>query len=345
MSKRTALLTGIRGQDAAYLAKLLLSKGYEVIGTDRRCGSPSYWRLEELDIKEKITYEYMDVADTFNVQTVIDKYKPDEIYNLAAQSFVQTSFDQPQNAVDVNMKGILNILEAVKNFSQTTKVYQASTSEMFGKVQEVPQKETTPFYPRSPYGVAKLGAHWFVKNYRESYGLFCCSGILFNHEGELRGEEFITRKISNAVANIFLNKQEFLELGNLDAKRDWGYAGDYVECMYEMLQQNTPEDYVIATNETHSVREFVELAFRYINVDIIWEGNGIDEIGKDKKTGKILVKINTKYFRPCEVDLLIGDYSKAKNDFGWEPKIRFKELVEIMVNEDIKRNKTCNCKG
>jgi len=337
---KTALITGITGQDGAYLAELLLNKGYKVYGTYRRVSSVNFWRIEELGIinhpnLELVEYDLTDLSQ--NVR-LIDKIKPDEVYNLAAQSFVGVSFEQPITTAEITGIGPLNILEAIRIVNPKIKFYQASTSEMFGKVQEIPQKETTPFYPRSPYGVAKLYAHWITINYRESYDIFGCSGILFNHESPLRGKEFVTRKITDAVARIYLGKQDFVELGNLDAKRDWGYAKEYVEGMYLMLQAKKPDTYVLATNRTETVRDFVRLAFKAVGMDIEFKGEGIDEVGIDKKSGKIVVKVNPKFFRPAEVDLLIGDYSKAKKELNWEPKTTLEELCNMMVEADIKRN-------
>ncbi|MFN4220498.1 MAG: GDP-mannose 4,6-dehydratase [bacterium] len=337
--KKKALITGIRGQDGAYLAKFLLEKGYEVWGADRRTGEGSFWRLKELNILEKIKIIPLDLLEITNIQKVIEEIKPDEIYNLAAQSFVKSSFDMPILTAEVNALGPLRILEAIKTIKPDTKFYQASTSEMFGKVQEIPQKESTPFYPRSPYAVSKLFAHWITINYRESYNLFTCSGILFNHESPLRGIEFVTRKISLSVAKIKYGLQDKIVLGNLDSKRDWGYAPEYVEGMYLMLQQNTPNDYILATGETHSVREFVETAFKIIDIEIIWQGKDVNEKGIDKKTGRILVEVSPEFYRPAEVDILIGDYSKAYKELKWEPKTKFPKLVEIMVTADLERVK------
>jgi GDPmannose 4,6-dehydratase len=337
---KTALITGITGQDGAYLAELLLNKGYKVYGTYRRVSSVNFWRIEDLGIinhpnLELVEYDLTDLSQ--NVR-LIDKIRPDEVYNLAAQSFVGVSFDQPITTAEITAIGPLNILEAIRIVNPKIKFYQASTSEMFGKVQEIPQKETTPFYPRSPYGVAKLYAHWITINYRESYDIFGCSGILFNHESPLRGKEFVTRKITDAVAKIYLGKQDFVELGNLDAKRDWGYAKEYVEGMYLMLQAKKPDTYVLATNRTETVRDFVRLAFKAVGMDIEFKGEGIDEVGIDKKSGKVVVKVNPKFFRPAEVDLLIGDYSKAKKELNWEPKTTLEELCNMMVEADIRRN-------
>lgn len=336
MSKK-ALITGIRGQDGAYLAKLLLEKGYEVWGADRRSGDSSFWRLKELGIEKYVKIVYMDLLELTNIIKVIKEVQPDEVYNLAAQSFVQASFEMPILTADVNALGVLRILEALRNFKPDAKFYQASTSEMFGKVQAIPQDEKTPFYPRSPYGVAKLFGHWITVNYRESYNMFACSGILFNHESELRGLEFVTRKITYGVAAIKYGLQDKIILGNLDTKRDWGYAPEYVEGMWLMLQQETPDDYVLATGETHTVKEFVEKAFEVAGFRIVWEGEGIETKGIDEKTGKILVEVSPKFYRPAEVDMLIGNPEKAKKRLGWKPKTKFEDLVKIMVEADLNR--------
>ena len=336
MSKK-ALITGIRGQDGAYLAKLLLEKGYEVWGADRRSGDSSFWRLKELGIEKYVKIVYMDLLELTNIIKVIKEVQPDEVYNLAAQSFVQASFEMPILTADVNALGVLRILEALRNFKPDAKFYQASTSEMFGKVQAIPQDEKTPFYPRSPYGVAKLFGHWITVNYRESYNMFACSGILFNHESELRGLEFVTRKITYGVAAIKHGLQDKIILGNLDTKRDWGYAPEYVEGMWLMLQQETPDDYVLATGETHTVKEFVEKAFEVAGFRIVWEGEGIETKGIDEKTGKILVEVSPKFYRPAEVDMLIGNPEKAKKRLGWKPKTKFEDLVKIMVEADLNR--------
>jgi GDPmannose 4,6-dehydratase len=336
---KKALITGISGQDGYFLTKLLLEKGYEIHGIVRRNSQNSLGNLECLDENnlQKIKIHWGDITDNLFIDTVISKIKPDEIYHLAAQSFVGFSFENPKFTYDVNIGGTLNIINAVKEYSSDSKTYFAATSELFGKVQEIPQKETTSFYPRSPYGVSKLAGFWSIKNYRESYNLFMSNGILFNHESEMRGPEFVTRKITLAVAKISKGLQESLELGNLDAKRDWGYAKDYVEGMWRILQHNEADDFVLSTNETHSVKEFVELAFKFAGIIVEWEGTGIDEIGKDAKTGKILVKVNPAFFRPAEVDILIGDHSKAKTKLGWEPKTKFEELVKIMIEKDLER--------
>ena len=336
MTKR-ALITGITGQDAAYLAKLLLEKGYEVYGGYRRSANLDFWRLRELGIEQDVKIVLFDLLEFTNIFNTIRTIEPDEIYNLAAQSFVAASFKQPIVTAEIDAMGVLRILETIRTLNPNIKFYQASTSEMFGKVQSIPQNENTPFYPRSPYAVSKLMAHWMCVNYREAYNMFNCSGILFNHESPLRGFEFVTRKITYGVAKIKYGLQDKIILGNLSSRRDWGYAPEYVEAMWLMLQQDTPDDYVVATNETHSVREFVEAAFKAINTEIAWEGEGINEKGIDKNTGKVLVEVSPEFFRPSEVDLLIGDYSKAKEKLGWSPKTSFERLVSIMVEADIER--------
>ncbi|HOJ29418.1 MAG TPA: GDP-mannose 4,6-dehydratase [Spirochaetota bacterium] len=336
---KRALITGITGQDGAYLAELLLQKGYTVIGGFRRLSTPNFWRLEELNILDKIVMVEIDMLDAGNLVRVIEKYKPDEVYNLAAQSFVAHSFANPVLTGNVTGLGVTNILEAIRIVNKDIKFYQASTSELFGKAQETPQKETTPFYPRSPYAVAKLYGHWMTINYREAYGIFASTGILFNHESPLRGIEFVTRKITDAIAKIYHEKQDYFEIGNLDAKRDWGYAKEFVEGMWRILQAPRPDNYVLATGETHSVREWVEVCFNYIGKNIVWDGTGVDEVGKDAKSGKTLIKVNPEFFRPAEVDYLVGDASKAKKELGWEPKVKFKELAEIMLKRDIERNR------
>ncbi|GAA0129017.1 GDP-mannose 4,6-dehydratase [Methanococcus maripaludis] len=336
---KKALVTGITGQDGYFLTKLLLEKGYEVHGIVRRNSQNSLGNLESLNESDlqKIKIHWGDITDNLFIDTVISKIKPEEIYHLAAQSFVGFSFENPKFTYDVNISGTLNIINAVKEYSSTSKLYFAATSELFGKVQEIPQKETTPFYPRSPYGVSKLAGFWSIKNYRESYDLFMSNGILFNHESEMRGPEFVTRKITLAVAKISKGIQDCLELGNLDAKRDWGYAKDYVEGMWRILQHDAADDFVLSTNETHSVREFVELSFKFAGIEIEWDGTGINEIGKDVKTGKILVKVNPAFFRPAEVDILIGDATKAKTKLGWESNTKFEDLVRIMIEKDLER--------
>jgi len=340
---QNAFITGITGQDGAYLAEFLLKKGYNVYGGYRRTSSPNFWRLEELGIKNKIELVEVDILDTGNLIRVFDKYEPDEIYNLAAQSFVAVSFEKPILTGEITALGVSRVLEAVRIVNPKMKFYQASSSEMFGKVQEVPQKETTPFYPRSPYAVSKLYGHWLTINYRESYDIFGCSGILFNHESPLRGIEFVTRKVSDAVARINHGIQECVEIGNMDAKRDWGFAKEFVEGMWLMLQQPEPGDYVLATNETHSVREFIEKAFLHTGVSIKWKGHGPGEYGINPENGRTLVRVNPKFFRPGEVDLLLGDCTKAREQLGWEPKVKFDELVKIMVMRDMDR--VCSEKG
>ncbi len=334
---KIALITGIRGQDGAYLARFLLEKGYRVYGADRRSGDSSYWRLKELGIEGDVRIIYMDLLEFTNIIDTVKRIKPDEIYNLAAQSFVKASFEQPILTADVDAMGVLRLLEAVRHFSPEARFYQASTSEMFGKAQEVPQNERTPFYPRSPYGVSKLFAHWITVNYRESYGIFACSGILFNHESPLRGLEFVTRKITHSVARIKYGLQEKVVLGNLDSRRDWGYAPEYVEAMWLMLQHPEPDDYVVATGETHSVREFVEKAFAVAGMEVVWEGEGVRERGIDRATGRVVVEVSEEFFRPAEVDLLMGDPSKAKQVLGWYPRTTFEELVRLMTEADLQR--------
>ncbi|MBU8854014.1 GDP-mannose 4,6-dehydratase [Bacillus sp. FJAT-26377] len=346
---KTALITGVTGQDGSYLAEFLLEKGYEVHGLIRRSSSYNQERLEDLLTEEAASallnnsnfyLHYGDVTDALNVTRIIGDIQPDEIYNLAAQSHVRVSFDMPGYTLDVDAKGTLNILEAVRILGLTdkTRVYQASTSELYGKVQEVPQKETTPFYPRSPYGVAKIYGFWITKNYRESYNMFAVNGILFNHESERRGETFVTRKITLAASRIAQGKQQKLTLGNLDSLRDWGYAKDYVECMWLILQHDKPEDFVIATGEMHSVREFVQLAFKHTGIEIEWSGEGLEEKGTNKATGEVIVEIDPKFFRPAEVDQLLGDPTKAKTLLNWNPtKTSFEELVRIMVEADMKK--------
>ena len=330
---KRALITGVNGQDGSYLAELLLEKGYKVYGLMRRKSSVDYGNVEH--IKDKIEFIYADMADVVSLTNAMRISQADEVYNLAAQSFVGTSWEQPVATAEIDGIGALNMLEAIRMIKPNAKFYQASTSEMYGLVQAIPQNEDTPFYPRSPYGVAKLYGHWITKNYRESYDMYACSGILFNHESERRGKEFVTRKITDAVARIKFGVQEVLELGNLDAKRDWGHAKDYVRAMWLMLQQDEADDYVIATNETRTVREFVERAFMYVGIEIIWEGREVNEIGKDKATGKTVVKINPDFFRPAEVDILIGDPIKAETKLGWKREIPFVELVERMIKNDL----------
>ena len=345
---KVALITGITGQDGSYLAEFLIEKGYEVHGIMRRSSSFNTARIEHLyldewvrDMKNKrlINLHWGDMTDSSSLIRIIQQVQPDEIYNLAAQSHVKVSFDVPEYTADTDAVGTLRLLEAVRilGMEHKTKIYQASTSELFGKVQEVPQKETTPFYPRSPYGVAKQYGFWITKNYRESYGMFAVNGILFNHESERRGETFVTRKITLAAARIAQGYQDQLYLGNMDALRDWGYAKDYVECMWLILQHPTPEDFVIATGEMHTVREFCTLAFRYAGIELRWEGKGVDEKGIDVATGRTLVEVDPKFFRPCEVEQLLGDPTKAKTLLGWNPtKTPFEELVRLMVEHDMK---------
>ncbi|OGI22332.1 MAG: GDP-mannose 4,6-dehydratase [Candidatus Moranbacteria bacterium RIFCSPHIGHO2_01_FULL_55_24] len=334
---KKALITGITGQDGSYLAELLLEKGYEVHGLRRATSVFNTERIEHLIENPDLNFHlhYGDMTDSSNLNRLLEQIKPDEIYNLGAQSHVHLSFQVPEYTAEVDGIGTLRLLDAIKETGIKTKFYQASTSELFGKVQETPQKETTPFYPRSPYGAAKLYAYWIVVNYREAYNLFACNGILFNHESPRRGKTFVTRKITWGIANIKKGKQEKIAIGNLDAKRDWGHAKDYVEAMWLMLQQEKPEDFVISTGEMHTVREFCEHAFREAGYELIWEGEGIDEKGIDKATGKVLIEVDPKYFRPAEVDLLIGDNSKAKKLLGWEPKVKFEELVKIMTSADL----------
>ena len=337
---KKAIITGITGQDGAYLAELLLNKGYEVYGTYRRTSSVNFWRIEELGIEKhpRLNLVEYDLTDQSNTIHLVQKIQPDEIYNLAAQSFVGVSFEQPLTTAHITGLGCVHLLEAIRIVNPKIKFYQASTSEMFGLVQEVPQKESTAFYPRSPYGVSKLYAHWMVINYRESYNIFATSGILFNHESPLRGREFVTRKITDSVAKIKLGKLDYLELGNLDASRDWGYAKDYVEGMYLMLQASKPDTFVLATNRTETVREFVKLAFKAVGIELDFIGKHENEIAINKANGKTLVKVNPKFYRPAEVDLLIGNPKKAKEILGWEPKCTLEELCAMMVKEDLRRN-------
>lgn len=336
---KKALITGITGQDGAYLAQLLLEKGYKVYGTVRRLSSLNLWRIEELGIKNHPNLELVDfdLTDSFSAIRTLEHCEPDEVYNLAAQSFVGVSFEEPLTTAQITGLGALNLLEAIRIVNPKIRYYQASTSEMFGKVQEIPQTEKTPFWPRSPYGVAKLYAHWMTINYRESYNIFGACGILFNHESPLRGLEFVTRKITHAVAMIKAGRQEFVELGNLDAKRDWGFAGDYVKGMHLMLQAENPDVYVLATGRTTTVREFVQLAFKAADIDVIFKGEGVDEIGVNAKTGKTLVRINPAFFRPAEVDLLIGDPLKVKKQLQWEARVNLENLCHMMVRADVDR--------
>lgn len=330
---KNALITGITGQDGSYLAELLLEKGYNVYGIMRRKSVVDYGNVDH--IKDKIHFIYADMTDVVSLMNAMKISNADEVYNLAAQSFVATSWEQPLATADIDAIGVTNMLEAIRNVKPEAHFYQASTSEMFGLVQEMPQTEKTPFYPRSPYGVAKLYGHWITKNYRESYNLFACSGILFNHESERRGKEFVTRKITYSIARIKQGVQDHIELGNLDSKRDWGHSKDYVRAMWLMLQQDQPDDYVIATNETRTVREFVETAFGHVGIKLNWEGTGIDEVGKDAETGKVLVKVNKDFFRPAEVDVLLGNPAKAETVLGWKREIPFSELVERMIKNDM----------
>ena len=337
---KKAIVTGVTGQDGAYLAELLLNKGYEVYGTYRRTSSVNFWRIEELGIEKNPNLHLVeyDLTDQANSIHMVSKINPDKIYNLAAQSFVGVSFEQPLATANITGLGCVHLLEAIRVVNPKIKFYQASTSEMFGLVQEIPQSEKTPFYPRSPYGAAKLYAHWMVVNYRESYGIFATSGILFNHESPLRGREFVTRKITDSVAKIKLGKLDCLELGNLDAKRDWGYAKDYVEGMYLMLQAKESDTFVLATNRTETVRDFVKLAFKAAGIELEFSGSEENEIARDIATGKVVVRVNPKYYRPAEVDLLIGNPKKAKEILGWEPKCTLEELCSMMVKEDLRRN-------
>ena len=339
---KTALITGITGQDGAYLAELLLNKGYRVYGTYRRTSSVNFWRTEELGIQLHPQFHLVefDLTDLGCIVRLLEKTKATEVYNLAAQSFVAVSFDQPRTTAEITGLGPLNLLEAIRMVNPAIRYYQASTSEMFGKVQSVPQTESTPFYPRSPYGVAKLYAHWMTINYRESYDIFATSGILFNHESPLRGLEFVTRKITDSMVKIKLGKQDVLELGNMDAKRDWGYAKEYVEGMYLMLQVDKPDTYVLATNRTETVRDFVTMAGKAVGFDLAWQGTAENEVGVDRKTGKTLVRVNPKFYRPAEVDLLIGNAEKARCELGWKPETTLEALCQMMVEADIRRNET-----
>ncbi len=337
---KTALITGITGQDGAYLAQLLLDKGYTVYGAYRRTSSVNFWRIDELGIQQHpqlhlVEYDLTDLGASI---ALVQKVQPTEIYNLAAQSFVGVSFEQPSTTAQITGLGALNLLEAIRLVNPKIRFYQASTSEMFGKVQAIPQEESTPFYPRSPYGVAKLYAHWMTVNYRESYNIFGASGILFNHESPLRGREFVTRKITDAVAKIQLGQLDVLELGNLDAKRDWGYAKEYVEGMWRMLQVDEPDTFVLATNRTETVRDFVRMAFKGAGVTVDFQGSAEDETAVDVTTGKTVVRVNPKFYRPAEVDLLIGNPTKAKNVLGWAPQTTLEQLCQMMVEADLRRN-------
>ncbi len=342
MSRKVALITGITGQDGAYLAELLLDKGYSVHGVKRRASLFNTDRIDHLyrdphETGRDLTLHYGDMTDSTNLIRIIQETQPDEIYNLAAQSHVQVSFETPEYTANADGVGVLRLLEAIRilGLEKKTRFYQASTSELFGKVQETPQKETTPFYPRSPYAVAKLYAYWICVNYREAYGIFACNGILFNHESPIRGETFVTRKITRAVSRIKMGLQEKLYLGNLDAKRDWGHAQDYVKAMWLMLQQEEPEDFVIATGVTTKVRDFVDMAFRHVGIEIEWQGSGVVEKGIEKSSGRVLVEVDPRYFRPTEVELLLGDPAKARQKLGWQPETNLQKLVSDMMNSDL----------
>ncbi|MCS6242782.1 MAG: GDP-mannose 4,6-dehydratase [Opitutus sp.] len=340
MYKKTAIITGISGQDGAYLARLLLNKNYKIYGTYRRTSSVNFWRIEELGIAQHPDLHLVefDLTDLGTCIRLLQNTGATEIYNLAAQSFVGVSFDQPQTTAQITAVGALNLLESIRTVNTQIRFYQASTSEMFGKVQAIPQVEETPFWPRSPYGVAKLYAHWITINYRESYDIFGCSGILFNHESPLRGREFVTRKITDSVAKIKLGKLDVLELGNIDAKRDWGFAEEYVEGMWRMLQADAPDTFVLATNRTETVRDFVIMAFKAVGLELVWKGHAEQEIAEDAATGKLVLRINPKFYRPAEVELLIGNPAKAKKVLGWEPKTTLEELCQMMVASDLRRN-------
>ena len=338
---KKALITGITGQDGSYLTELLMEKGYEVHGIIRRASSFNTHRIDhlyqdQLEGEPKMILHYGDMTDSSNLNRLIEKIEPTEIYNLAAQSHVQVSFEVPEYTAEADGIGVLRILDAIRETGVDARFYQASTSELYGQVMEVPQTETTPFYPRSPYAVAKQYGFWIVKNYRESYGLHASNGILFNHESPRRGETFVTRKITMAVARISRGLQKCLYMGNIDAYRDWGYAPDYVEMMWMMLQQDTPDDYVVATNEMHTVREFIEKSFACVDIEIVWEGEGVQEVGKNKATGDIVIRMDERYYRPCEVEQLLGDPAKAKRQLGWEPQVKFAELVQIMTDGDLR---------
>ena len=336
MAKR-ALVTGVTGQDGAYLAKLLLENGYEVYGAFRRTASTNLWRMAELGVEDQVKMVPFDLLEFTNILRVVDKIQPDEVYNLAAQSFVALSFEQPLFTADADALGAARLLEVIRAVNPKIRFYQASTSEMFGRAQQVPQNESTPFYPRSPYGAAKLYAHWMTVNYREANGMFAVSGILFNHESPLRGLEFVTRKITSSLAKIKHGRQETLALGNLDARRDWGFAGDYVRAMHLMLQQDTPDDYVISTGVTHTVREFAHLAAANAGFDLEWSGSDQNVVGADRRTGRTIVKVNPDYYRPSEVDLLLGDSAKARASLQWMPSVSFEALVETMMRADLDR--------
>jgi len=334
--KKIALITGISGQDGAYLAKFLLNKNYKVIGTDRRSARSVNWRLRRLGINNKIIFEEMELGEVYEIQRVFKKYKIDEVYNLAAQSFVGTSFNSPINTSNITGLGTLRILETIRNTNRKIKFYQASSSEMFGDVLEKKQKESTPLNPQSPYAISKVFSHYLTQNYRNSYGMFTTSGILFNHESPLRGEEFVTRKIIIGLIKILKKDQSYFELGNLYAKRDWGYAKEYVEVMWRMLQKNKPDDYVIATGKTHSIKDFINIATSYLKMNVEWIGKGLNEKLIDKVSKKVLIKINPKYFRPSEVNILIGDSSKARKYLRWKPKTNLRKLIAIMIEDEIK---------
>lgn len=338
--RRKAIITGVSGQDGAYLTKLLLDKGYQVVGTYRRTSSVNFWRMNELGVTDHPSLELVehDLTDAGSTLRLLERSQAGEVYNLAAQSFVGVSFDQPVTTAEVTGIGALNLLEGIRVVNPKMRYYQASTSEMFGKVQAVPQREDTPFYPRSPYGIAKLFAHWSTVNYRESYDIFATSGILFNHESPLRGREFVTRKITDAVAKIKLGKQSVLELGNMDAKRDWGYASEYVEGMWRMLQADDPDTYVLATGRTETVRDFVTMAFAAACIQLEWSGRAERETAVDISTGRTLVRVSPRFYRPAEVDLLIGDPAKARNKLGWEPQTSLEQLCQMMVTADLARN-------
>ncbi|MBN1379013.1 MAG: GDP-mannose 4,6-dehydratase [Gammaproteobacteria bacterium] len=339
---KVALITGVTGQDGAYLAQLLLDKGYVVYGAFRRTSSVNFWRIEELGVSDHPNLHLVeyDLTDLSSSVRLLESTEATEVYNLAAQSFVGVSFDQPITTGEITGLGAVHLLEAIRIVNPKIRFYQASTSEMFGKAQAIPQTENTPFYPRSPYGIAKLYAHWMTINYRESYGIFACSGILFNHESPLRGREFVTRKITDAIANIKLGRQDVLELGNLDAKRDWGFAKDYVEGMYLMLQAEKPDTFVLATNRTQSVRDFVSMSCQAADIEIEWKGAGVSEVAVDIGSGKEVIRVNSKFYRPAEVDFLIGNPQKAKDELGWEPSTTLEQLCEMMVKADLQRNKS-----
>jgi GDPmannose 4,6-dehydratase len=335
---KVALITGISGQDGAYLAKFLLKKNYKIIGLDRRSSRDDRWRLNYLEIENRIIFEYSDLVEISSIQRIFNKYKIDEVYNLAAQSFVGSSFDVPLSTCDVNALGVLRILEVIRNKKKKIRFYQASSSEMFGEVLEIPQNENTPLNPQSPYAISKVFGHYISQNYRNSYNMFICSGILFNHESPLRGEEFVTRKITVGLAKIIAGEISCLYLGNIDAKRDWGYAEDYVEAMWLMMQKNKADDYVVATNKTYSVKDFINEAAKHYNLKIFWRGKGKNQVAVNKENNKVIIKIDSKFYRPSEVNFLKGNANKAKKILKWKPKVDFKKLVEIMSKADIKRN-------